>query len=277
MAITTIAQLNSGLVTPYRYIKQQTVTPVIGTWYSLWTYGGMPGGGAAPTGNTKGQYYTNTSPQTGQVWIPGAVAGDTLYLATLTAQANFPGTLILADRIWADSLKVRPDSSGNASQTQIYTGSFYRSSGLAGGDSSGRGILLAMECYTTMGATAVTPKATVINDQGQGDTWTCWSTVPTTAVAGTFVPMYATKHCYGIRSVSQFHPLGTSHTSGVWGLTAYRIITRLGTYIAGVENDVDPFQIAFPKLFTNTTLFLLWMANGTTAPLICGNLRFAQG
>ena len=276
MAITTIAQLNSGLVTPYRYIKQQTVTPVIGTWYSLWTYGGMPGGGAAPTGNTKGQYYTNTSPQTGQVWIPGAVAGDTLYLATLTAQANFPGTLILADRIWADSLKVRPDSSGNASQTQIYTGSFYRSSGLAGGDSSGRGILLAMECYTTMGATAVTPKATVINDQGQGDTWTCWSTVPTTAVAGTFVPMYSTKHCYGVRSVSVFHGM-TTHTSGTWGLTAFRILGRIGCSFGGLEGSMDAISAGFPEVFANTVPFLIWVAGSTSATTIQGRVQWAYG
>jgi len=276
MSITTLDGLLAGQVGGSPFIKVMTVTPVAGQLYSLWTYAGIPSQpitSAIPTGNISGKFYTTAAGDTsGALKFPRPVTGDTVYINRFANNSTQLGTLFLCDRIWGDSL-----SPVGTTTVNVWSGAFPRSIGLAAGDSSGDGIHLAMEVYTTMGANATTPKATIINSEGAGDTVTCVNAVPATAVAGTFVPMYATKHCYGVRSVSQFHPLGTSHTSGVWGLTAYRIITRLGTYVAGVENDVDPFEIAFPKLFTNTTLFLLWMANGTTAPLICGNLRFAQG
>jgi len=256
-------------------MKLMTVTPVAGQLYSLWTYSGFPSSPIAtaiPGNGLKGKFYTTTAGDTaGALRFPRPVTGDTVYINRFSSTSTQLGTLFLADRIWADSIPtvgVIPNS--------IFSGAFPRSIGTAAGDSSGDGIHLAVEVYTTLGAGTPTPKATIINSEGAGDTFTCVNAVPASAVAGTFIPMYGTKHCYGVRSVSAFHNFAT-HTSGVWGLTAYRIIARVGTYVINVENSVDPFQVAFPKLFTNTSLFLLWMSNGTTAPFINGSVRFAMG
>jgi hypothetical protein len=279
MSITTLDQLLAGQVGGSPFIKIMTVTPVAGQLYSTWTYGGFPSqliGTAIPTGGVKGKFYTTVDGDTvGALRFPRPVAGDTIYLNRFSSTSTQLGTLFLADRIWADSCAIGPTITG-ANAALVFSGSFPRAIGIPGGDSSGDGIHLAMEVYTTLGAGTPTPKATVINSEGAGDTWTCVNTVPATAAAGTFVPMYGLKHSYGVRSVSQFHNFAT-HTSGVWGLTAYRIIARLGTFVANVENSVDPFQVSFPRILPNSSLFLLWMSNGTTGPFIVGSVRFAQG
>ena len=272
MSITTLDQLLGGMVGGVPFLKFQGVTPVSGTWYSLWNYNGIPGAGGIPSGGgtIKGHFYTSVSTETGQLFFSAPVDGDTNYLARFAVNANTVGTLILADRIWGDTLSITSTS------TTIYSGAFPRSYGIGAGDSSGDGIFLGVEVYTTLGAGTPTPKATIINSEGVGDTVTCWSTVPATAVAGTFVPMYATKQAYGVRSVRAFHNFAT-HTSGVWGLTAYRPIARISSVAAGIEDSVDALTSGFPKFFENTVPMLFWVAGSTTAVTMIGNLFYAKG
>ena len=271
MSITTLTQLSTSLSNIIPIVKNQTVTPVVGTWYSLWTYGGNPVAGTIPTGNIKGQFYTSLSSFiTGQLWFPRPIAGDSIYLSSFVLNANTVGTLILADRIWGDTLSITSTS------TTIYSGAFPRSYGIGAGDSSGDGIFLGVEVYTTLGAGTPTPKATIINSEGVGDTVTCWSTVPATAVAGTFVPMYATKQAYGVRSVRAFHNFAT-HTSGVWGLTAFRPIARVGCVVSGIEDSIDALTSGFPKFLENTVPMLFWVAGSVTPANILAKITYAQG
>jgi hypothetical protein len=273
MSIRTIENLLAGFIGGTSFIKTQIVTPVVGTWYSLWTYGGIPGSGGIPSGNVKGKFYATTSGDTqGALRFPRPVAGDTIYLTRFAANANTVGTLILADRIWADSIS----PIGIPFRTNIFSGSFPRSTGIGGGDSSGSSIQIGVEVYTTMGATAATPRATVIDSNGTGDTWTCWNAIPASAVAGTFVPMYGKNASHGVRSVSNFHPMSTK-TSGVWGLTAYRIIARVESTAVGIEDSIDAFTSGFPKMFTDTVPMLFWIAGTTTPTVLYGSIRYAQG
>jgi len=275
MSIRTVESLLAGFIGGTSFIKTQIVTPVVGTWYSLWTYNGIPGqliSSAIPSGNIKGKFYTTAAGDTsGALRFPRPVAGDTVYLTRFAANANTVGTIILADRIWADSL-----SPVSTSTTNIFSGSFPRSAGLGAGDSSGSSIQLGVEVYTTMGANASTPKATIIDSTGTGDTVSCWQAIPASAVAGTFVPMYGLKTSRGVRSVSNFHNF-TSKSSGVWGLTAFRIIARLESSAIGIEDSIDAFTSGFPKLFTNTVPMLFWVAGTTTPPVIYGTTRYALG
>ena len=283
MSITTLAGVASGLLVPFNYFKTQTVTPVTGTWYSLWTYSGIPGAGTIPSAiQYTGNFYTSASAlPTGALMFPAPVTGETLYLARFAGNANTTGTIVLADRIWADSA-----SPVGTTTMAVFSGSFPRSAGIGAGDSSGTGVMLGAEVYTTMGTGTPQVRATVINSQGVGDTLQTWSTIPASAVAGTFMPMYsviptnsvtAGKTSFGIRSVSRWHNSAT-HTSGVWGLTAFRPIIRVCVAVAGVEEAVDALTGGFPILFPNTVPTLFWISGTTTsASAMMGNIQYAQG
>lgn len=286
MSIITLDGLLTGfgpnLGSAGQFIKVQVGTPVVGNWYSLWSSSGFPsigylmGAGSA----YKGRFFSYPSADTGALFFPGQITGETIYLARFAGNANTTGTIVLADRIWADSCS----PVGTASQT-VFTGSFPRSAGIGGGDSSGVGIMLGMEVYTAMAAGTPTTKATIINSAGSADTLQCWAAVPATAAVGTFMPMYsvlprnaaaAASTAYGVRSVSNWHNSAT-HTSGVWGMTAFRPISRLSMVAAGIDDAVDALTSGFPILFPTSSPMLFWIAGTVTPVIIQGNIVYATG
>jgi hypothetical protein len=274
MSILTLDQALAGFRDPQGFVKVPTGTPVIGNHYSLWIVPGNPGAGSTvPTGNVKGQFFSSTISDTGIIAFPPAVAGDTTYLSRFTASAQVTGTLILADRIWADSLSavgVAPF------RTPIFSGSFPRSAGTGGGDSSGVGIMLGLEVFTALGATATTPKVTIIDQNGLGDTMTALIPIPATAAVGTFTPFTNGPGHWGCRSVSYFHHMVT-HTSGTWGLVAYRPLARIHCTLGGVEDNVDMFTGGFPIVFEGSAPFLIWLAGSATIPRVFGGVVWGKG
>jgi hypothetical protein len=68
-----------------------------------------------------------------------------------------------------------------------------------------------------------------------------------------------------------------THTSGVWGLTAFRIICRVGCPFGGIEGSVDAISAGFPEVFPNTVPMLFWISGSTTQPTIQGRIQWAFG
>lgn len=272
MSITSIDQAIAGMLPICTFLKTAPGTPVIGSMYSLWLAAGCPGAGGLPTGNKAGQFYTCAAAQiAGQLPFTNPAAGDTTYLARFSANANTTGSLILADRIWGDSLS----ATAIGPQT-IYSGAFPRSSGIGAGDSSGTGICLALEVYTALGAGTPTPKVTYINSAGTGDTGAACMAVPATAAIGTFIPINLKSGAFGVRSVTAYNNLVT-HTSGCFGLVAYRPLAQIQCISPGVADWVDCLTSGFPILFNNTVPFLIWVAGTVTIPITFGNLVLCQG
>jgi hypothetical protein len=273
MSISTMDQAVAGACAPIIFNKTAPGTPVVGSLYSLWMgTTGYPLLGTIPTGNKSGQFYTSaiTMPA-GGLWVPQPTAGDTTNLYRFQASSQTTGTLLLADRIWSDSL-----SPVGIGAQLIFSGSFPRSRGTGGGDSSGKGIMLAIEVYTALGASAATPKVTYVDQNGIGDTGVAIMAVPATAAAGTFIPIYQSIGRRGFRSVHSYNNM-TTKTSGVLGLTAFRILARVGVSYAGVVNAIDLLTGGFPQIYDNTVPFFIWMAGTTTAPQVFGQVIWAQG
>ena len=270
---------------PQSFYKAMAGTPVVGTMYSQWVAPGTPGAGTIPpTGTISGQFYTCAAANVaGQIPFEASIAGDTFYLARFAACSNTTGTLMLADRIWGDSLSPLSNT-GNSVQAAaaIWSGSFPRSAGIGGGDSSGTGLCMAMEVYVSMGATASTPKVTYINSSGNGDTAVLAYAMPASAVAGTFIPFNLAQKTgavagnFGVRSVSSFHQFATK-TSGVWGITVYRPLAYIPCPVAGVAGVVDALTSGFPIMFPNTVPMLIWMAGTVTVPVISGYFQHCMG
>jgi hypothetical protein len=274
MSITTLDGIIAGRLPSSPFIKVAPGTPIIGTIYSLWLGAGSPGAGVTiPTGNKSGQFYTCAAAQiAGQLPFTNPPAGDTMYLARFAANANTIGTLILADRIWADSL-----SPVGIGAQLIYSGSFPRSAGIGGGDSSGTGIMLGLEVFTQLGAAAATPKVTYVNSAGTaGDTGVATMAMPASAAVGTFIPIGLKSGAFGVRSVTAYNNM-TTKTSGCLGLVAYRPIVRIGVAVAGLEDAVDAITSGFPIFYPNMVPMLLWVAGSTTAPTVFGGLDYCMG
>jgi hypothetical protein len=270
MSIETLDQALAGFRDPQGFYKIAPGTPVIGTMYSLWRANGNPGMGPIPTGNLSGRFYNDTS-DTGLIPIPAAVNGDTNYLARFSLSSLTAGTLMLIDRIWSDSLS----PVGIGSQL-IYSGSFPRSRGTGGGDSSGIGISLAIEVYTALGASSATPKVSYIDQKGVGDTGIAAYAIPSSAAIGTFIPIMNSVGRRGFRSVIAYNNM-TTLTSGVLGLTAYRTIARVGVPAAGLEASLDLLTSGFPSLYEGSAPSLVWIAGSTTVPRILGTALWAKG
>ena len=270
---------------PTAFYKAQVGTPIVGTMYSQWVAPGSPGAGTIPpTGTISGQFYTSSAAQqAGQLKFPVAVNGDTFYLTRFAACSNTTGTLILADRIWGDSLSPLSNTGSSVqAAAAVWSGSFPRSAGIGGGDSSGTGLCMAMEVYTAMGGTASTPKVTYINSSGNGDTAVLAYAMPASAVAGTFIPFNLAQKTgavvgnFGVRSISAFHQFATK-TSGVWGITVYRPLAYIPCPVAGVAGVVDALTSGFPIMFPNTVPMIIWMAGTVTVPVIAGQFAWAMG
>jgi hypothetical protein len=277
LSITTISSAISYMYGPQTFFKVPTPTPVVGTMYSLWTAAGMPGAGTIPpTGLLAGQFFTCAAAQiTGQIYFQNPAAGDTTYLARFAGTCNTYGTLILADRIWGDS--VSPVRIG---AQVINSGAFPRSAGIGGGDSSGTGVQLAIEVYTTLGAAAATPKVSYVPVGGSmgstgGDTGAAAYAVPATAAAGTFIPINLKAGAFGVKAVTAYNNM-TTKTSGVLGLVAYRPLAYIPCSAPEIYGVADCLTGGFPIMFPNTVPMLIWMAGTATVPVISGQFQFTQ-
>lgn len=271
MAITSLDGAITGMRPAFSFFKTTPGTPVIGNTYSLWRGTGAPGLGAFPA-NISGTFYTSLAAQVvGQIPFTNPSGGQSSYLSVLNGSSSQVGTLIIADRIWGDS--VSPTTIGNQN---VWSGAFPRSTGTATGDSSGNGILLALECLTTLGATSATPKITYIGSDGLGDTQPLFMAMPSSAAIGTFIPFNLGAGKAGVRSVSQYNNM-TTLTSGGLGLVAYRKLAQINCIAARVGDAVDALTSGFPTMFNNTVPFLIWVAGSVTAPLISGSFIYTQG
>jgi hypothetical protein len=244
---------------------------------------GTPGSGVSPSVYlpTPGHYFTCASSQEqGQLTYVNTGGADTNYLARFAGMSTQTGSIIIADRIWADSLSpvVATSAVYNAptSVNAVFSGSFPRSAGKGAGDSSGTGIMLGLEVYTTLGAGTPTPKVTYIDSAGNADTATLSMALPATATAGSFYTFTQSANRSGYRSVSYFHMLAT-HTSGTLGLVAFRPLAVLQCAAANVTDWVDAITSGFPITIQNSVPMLLWVAGATTAPSIYGQFIQAHG
>lgn len=275
MSITSLDGAIAGMKPPYGFFKFFNLTPVTGTMYSLWNYLGSPGkGDSVPTGNKSGQFFTSAASLVhGQLPFSNPGAGSS-YLAVFNGSSSQPGTLVLADRIWADSLT--PVGIGMDKNT-VYSGSFPRSAGIASGDSSGSGVLLALEVFSNnLGTANATAKVTYIGSDGSADTQPLLYPMPTTAIMGTFIPFNLGVGKFGVRAVVAYDNM-TTMTGGCLGLVAYRPLAQINCVAARIGDAVDSLTSGFPILFNNTVPFLIWIAGNATGPNISGAFVYTQG
>jgi hypothetical protein len=275
MAITTLDGVIAGLLPPVPLLKTGATMEGVGQWHSLWYTAGNPSSATASSAGLSGATFASTT-TAGIVPFSNPVSGNT-YLARFSATASVAGRLLLLDRLWDNSGIVVTTTTAQTINSVTWPARDRNAS------TNGDGVMVALEVQTaTTNASAnTTMTITYTNSAGTGSkTGTVGSAVPhafpATAVAGTFVPFNLSAGDVGVRSI-QSVTLAVSLGAGAVKLVAYREIASVDVTTANIGSAVDALTGGFPRLYDNSSLFLVFIPTATTATQVQGQIIYAQG
>lgn len=269
MTITTLDGALAGMLPGQSdYVKNSYTGQAAGVLHSTFLTAGFPGAGSSPGGGINGTF--RSSPYNGTIVCPAAVAGKKLYIA----RAEFEGvanalSALVADRLWDNTFTVTSTSS----QAIATSGPVARDTDAS---TNGRGWQIAVEVYATVGAAAPNVTVTYTNSAGTAGQVTPATALISGAVAGTFIPIPLAAGDVGVRTPTAVQ-LSASWLSGTAGLVLYRPVCRVGTPVAGANNDRNLLDLGFPVVHDSSCLWVVHRLGGTAVGASAGSISFAQG
>lgn len=270
MAITSLDGVIAGLQAPVPFLKTSFTGQAAGGYHSSFYIAGTPGAATAPSPGLAGAALTSYA---GQLSFPGAVSGQTVYLAGLdVSSAANVGSILVVDRLWHNSGIV------SATTTAQTVNSVAFPARDATGTTNGVNVLVGLEVSTatTNGAPITNTTMSYTDSAGTAAQTATITSFPANAVVGTFVPFNLATGDVGVRSI-QTITLGTSYGTGVVNLVAYRIIAAAGIPVPNVSNAQDAVQLGFPTLYANTVPFIIYVLSGTAGGIVTSTVNYAQG
>lgn len=268
MAITTMDGVLAGCQPPQFFNKGLSGTLVAGRPHSYFYGAGIPGAAVAPTPGVGGAALTSYA---GQIPFTNPGAGNS-YLARFVGTSSAQtGTLLLCDRLWHNSGLVVTTTTAQTVNSVTFPARDNN------GSTNGAGVLIGLEVSTATGAGAATPTISYTNSAGTaGQTGSMVTAYVASSIAGSFYPFSLAAGDVGVRSV-QSCTLGVSMTSGTIHLVAYRVLASVGIGGAGAATAVDALTSGLPRLYDNTTPFLIVIPNTTTTTSVMGQMVVTQG
>lgn len=268
MAITNLDGVIAGMRPPESFIKIGGAGEGAGFFQSLWGVGGRPAAGGR-SGTLNGAIYTGPT-VAGQIPIPAAVGGQNIHLARFSGVGNISGRLILADRLWDNTV-------ANTAGAQAITSPTWPARD-SNGATAGEGVLIGLE-FSVASTNAGTAAATLTYTDQSGNTGasvTISPVIPVTPAAQSFYPFPLASGDTGVRAVSSFNHI-SAQTSSTSHLVAYRIISSLSLNGAFIGDAVDALTGGMPRVYDNSVPFLLWLPSAGTATTHVGEVIFTQG
>jgi len=261
----------NGKKDEYNFYKVSTAPEAAGVWHSLWTATGSPGAGAAPAA-TPGTVYASdsTTPVAGTMYFPDR-STDLRFLLSFGAVATQNCTLMLYDRLAG----VSGISLASTGAKTINSGALTRYSGTAATLNE------AWLEVTTAGTT--TAPVVNLNSYTSADGTTTLAgpnlTLPSTTMnidSMVQLPMNAAEQ--GVRSIEAGLNVGTAGTAIVVNALIIRPLARI-PLLANVWNEVSFLDdvMGLPQIYDNAALGLAFLASGTTATTVWGNITCAYG
>lgn len=273
MAITTMAQVISGMRNPEEIVKVGTIPEAIGVLHSSFYFAGRPDAAAVPSPGINGAHLTTYA---GQIPFQNPASGNTYLARFVVSYPHTAGqpyaTHILADRLWHNSgLVVTTTTAQN-----ITFGTLEARDG--NGATLGDNIMAGIEVSTVTGNAGAITNTTIsyTNQAGTTGKVGTMASFPITAEVGTFVPFELAAGDLGIRSIASI-TLGTSYVSGAIHLVCYRTLARVGNPGVGKEYQVDALSGGFPRLYNNTVPFILQQPNVAQLGSFSGQVVYTQG
>ncbi len=265
MAISSLDGVIAGMRPPEPIIKVGATMAAIGRFHSHFYSPGAPGAGTAPSNSLNGAAITTAS---GQIPFTNPGSGNS-YLARFSATASNPCTLLLCDRLWANSAINLTSTSAQAITPAALPA---RDSN---GSTNGAGIMAGLEFSVAGGA--ATPTVTLVYTNSAA------ATGKTVTFAGSSAPPIGTFFTWplaagdvGVRGPTSI-TFSTSYLSGTAHIVLYRILATLECPVANVGDAVDALTSGFPRLYDNTCPFILQIPSATTATNISGTVIYTQG
>lgn len=267
MGISTIDSLLNARLPVQDWFKTSFTGQVIGGYHSPLYVAGLPGAGSTPSAGVNGAVVDRT--RTGVLAAPAAVANKIPYLNTadFTAESGV-GSAFLIDRLWENSgLSVTSTGAQAISAVALPPRDI-------NGSTNGTGVGAALEITSAMGAATTTATLTYTDSDGNaGATGTC--TIPTSAVAGTWLPFTLASGDYGVRLPTSFQLAG-SMLSGAFSIVLYRRIGRtLRCLAANIGDSFGPGDGGGP-VYDLTALQFIYILSATSVTKTGGSVQFAQ-
>lgn len=221
-----------------------------GTYFSYWTVvGGTVEAGAVPSTTAA----TCSSATAGAYPLTDASAGEQLFLfrfsPLLHGSASNGGE---ADLILFDRLAHVGGLNANITTLQTVNVSLPSSRP----DTTGEGVELWLEIYTTIGANPQTLTISYV-DESNASVTTTWTSAASAQARRCF-QIQPAAGSFGFRSITsvQFISAGTG-TAGNFGLTLVRRITHSLQSGPGTQEDAGPFRSGFPRIYDSSCLFVV--------------------
>ena len=267
MAITTVAGAISGMMPPYSYQKVTGTMKAAGVLHSTMYVGNAPAAGSAPSPGIAGAALTS---YTGQIPWTNPASGNS-YLAKFDCCGNNIGRLWVFDRLWHNSGISSTTTTGQTVNSVAWPARD------KSGSTNGVGVMVGIEVSTaTTNAGAISNMTmSYTNQAGTAGQTATMSSFPATASAGTFVLFQLAAGDTGVRSIQSL-TLGTSLVTGTVHLVAIRTLAQM-TLQNTTGAQLDAISSGFPRLYDNTTPFLLWNPISTTAVTLTGMMGVTQG
>lgn len=268
MGIGTVDSLLNGRLPQLYWYKDAFTAEAAGLWHSPLYVAGLPGAGSAPSAGINGAQVVNG--RSGTLAAPALVANKSCYLnvVELGAIANV-AAVQLVDRLWENS---GINVTLNTLQAITPAALPARDANLS---ALGVGVEMAIEVTTVTGngAPVVATLAYTDSDGNTGNAATV--TIPTTAVAGTWLPVPLAASDYGVRGPTAI-TLASTLTSGAISLVLYRRLGRaLTPATAGAPAGFGPADGGGP-VADGVAPHFIYLASGTAVGVSSGSVQFVQ-
>jgi hypothetical protein len=237
--------------------------PIVGRGCSLWTYDGMPAGGAVPTVAAIPDRTT-----TGALPFVAPTGGRDLHLIGTSITPLAAGVFLLYDRLFHIG-----GLSGTSTADQTVQGS--PASPALTRNTGGAGNMAWYEIYTLVGITSTTLTMTYINQAGtaaQTSTINIGATGFREVTRAQRIPLAAGDT--GIQAIEKVKLTATTGTLGNFGITIAQPLAWIPVGAAGTAGwrDYTTGLPGIPVINPDACLALMFIPAAATAPEVWGSL-----
>lgn len=256
----------NGKQTDISFFKTSSAPEAAGVWHSVWKAAGSPGAGSDPTAFGTGLVYTNTA---GSVNFTDR-SPDFKSLVTLGGVATQNCTLMLYDRLVGYGA-IPATVQNNAMGAQVLP-----RYGVASGI-NGVGVEAWIELTTASTAAGTMALSAYTDQNGSPAVGPSFSLPAAATNIDVLVKVPVAAATTGIRAVGNLNVTG-SPTTAVMNLLLIKPIAFL-PLIANQWNERDlVLQYAsMPRIYDGASLGIAFLASGTTATTLYGNIKVAWG
>jgi hypothetical protein len=241
--------------------------PIVGRGASLWTYDGMPAGGAVPTA---GAIPARSTPGALPFTAPGG--GRDLHLIGASVAPLTPGAYLLYDRLFHIG-----GLSGVSTADQTVQGS--TPSPALTRNTGGKGNIAWYEIYTVIGTTPTTLTMTYTDQDGntgQTATINIGGTGFREVTRAQRIPLAAGDT--GLRAIEKVKLTATTGTAGGFGITIAQPLAWIPVGVAGTAGwrDYTTGLPGIPVINPDACLALMFIPAAATAPEVWGSIATVE-